>query len=141
MMGRVLSVLVPAALIGGFAGAISGMGGFGSADAGEGTACIASVHDGDTFRTCSGQRVRLVAQSGPMDAPELPGSPRCHRCDPASGIAARDRLRVILRQPAKLHCNGTDRYKRALCRVTVNGKDVGDQLVREGYAVIRNDWR
>lgn len=140
-MGRVLSVLVPAALIGGFAGAISGMGGFGSADAGEGTACIASVHDGDTFRTCSGQKVRLVAQSGPMDAPELPGSPRCHRCDPASGIAARDRLRVILRQPAKLHCNGTDRYKRALCRVTVNGKDVGDQMVREGHAVIRNDWR
>jgi hypothetical protein len=25
--------------------------------------------------------------------------------------------------------------------VTVNGKDVGDQLVREGHAVIRNDWR
>lgn len=23
----------------------------------------------------------------------------------------------------------------------VNGKDVGDQLVREGHAVIRNDWR
>lgn len=42
---------------------------------------------------------------------------------------------------AKLHCNGTDRYKRSLCRVTVNGRDVGDQLVREGHAVVRNDWR
>lgn len=103
--------------------------------------CIANIHDGDTLTLCDRTKVRLVAQSGPMDAPELPGSPRCHRCDPAPGIAARDRLRVILRQPAKLHCNGTDRYKRALCRVTVNGKDVGDQLVREGHAVIRNDWR
>jgi hypothetical protein len=53
------------------------------------------VHDGDTLR-CDGQRVRLVAKSGPMDAPELPGSPRCHHCAPAPGYAARDRLRVIL---------------------------------------------
>ena len=104
------------------------------------TCAVISVHDGDTLR-CNGAKVRLVAASGPMDAPELPGSPRCHHCDPAPGIAARDRLRAILRQPAQLHCNGTDRYKRALCRVTVNGRDVGDQMVREGHAVIRDDWR
>lgn len=60
---------------------------------------------------------------------------------PRPGIAARDRLRVILKQPATLHCNGTDRYKRSLCRVTVNGRDVGDMFVREGRAAIRNDWR
>lgn len=101
---------------------------------------IVSVHDGDTFR-CDGMKVRLVAASGPVDAPELPGSPRCHRCDPAPGYAARDRLRAILRQSAKLHCAGSDRYQRRLCRVTVGGVDVGDMLVREGHAVIRNDWR
>lgn len=38
-------------------------------------------------------------------------------------------------------CSGYDRYERRLCRVTVNGQDVGDQLVAEGLAVIRNDWR
>jgi endonuclease YncB( thermonuclease family) len=103
--------------------------------------CVASIHDGDTLRTCDGTKVRLVALSGPVDAPELPGSPRCKGCDPRPGYAARDRLRVILRAPAKLHCNGVDRYQRSLCRVTVNGRDVGDQLVREGLAVIRNDWR
>lgn len=103
--------------------------------------CIANIHDGDTLTTCDRTKVRLVAASGPMDAPELPGSPRCHHCDPAPGYAARDRLRIILQQPATLHCNGVDRYKRALCRVTVNGRDVGDQMVREGHAVIRNDWR
>lgn len=104
------------------------------------TCAAISVHDGDTLR-CDALKVRLVAQSGPMDAPELPGSPRCKQCDPAPGIAARDRLRVILRAPAKIHCNGADRYQRSLCRVTVNGRDVGDMLVREGHAVIRNDWR
>lgn len=97
--------------------------------------------DGDTFWTCDGTKVRLVAEAGPIDAPELPGSPRCNRCDPAPGYAARDRLRVILSQPAWLLCDGTDRYKRALCRVRVNGQDVGDMLVAEGHAVIRNDWR
>lgn len=103
--------------------------------------CIASIHDGDTLRTCDGIKVRLVALSGPIDAPELPGSPRCRGCDPAPGYAARDRLRVILRQPAKLHCSGQDRYGRALCRVTVNGRDVGDMLIGEGHAVVRDDWR
>lgn len=103
--------------------------------------CLSSVHDGDTLRTCDGTKVRLVALSGPMDAPELPGSPRCHHCNPAPGIAARDRLRVILKQPAKIICKGNDRYGRSLCRVTVKGRDVGDMLVREGYAVIRDDWR
>lgn len=104
------------------------------------TCATITVWDGDTLR-CDGQRVRLVAQSGPMDAPELPGSPRCKHCDPRPGIAARDRLRIILKQPAKLHCKGSDKYGRSLCRVTVNGRDVGDQLVREGHAVIRDDWR
>lgn len=103
--------------------------------------CISSIHDGDTLTTCDRTKVRLVAQSGPMDAPELPGSPRCKGCDPRPGIAARDRLRVILRQPAKLHCAGVDRYQRALCRVTVNGRDVGDMLIGEGHAVVRDDWR
>jgi len=97
--------------------------------------------DGDTFWTCSGLKVRLVAKSGPIDAPELASSPRCNHCDPRPGIAARDRLRIILQRPAQLSCAGKDKYGRSLCRVTVNGKDVGDQLVREGHAKIRQDWR
>lgn len=87
--------------------------------------------------------VRLVAEAGPLDAPELAGSPRCRReaCDVRAGDAARDRLREILGQPAELICAGQDRYRRTLCRVRVNGVDVGDMLVAEGHAVIRNDWR
>lgn len=99
--------------------------------------------DGDTFWTCGGTKVRLVAASGPLDAPEMPGSPRCHGCDPAAGVAARERLKALIRtaRSPMLRCDGEDRYRRALCRVTVNGRDIGDMLVAEGHAVIRNDWR
>lgn len=97
--------------------------------------------DGDTFWTCSGVKVRLQSASGPIDAPELPGSPRCKGCDPAPGYAARDRLRVILKQPAQLLCKGQDRFGRSLCRVEVGGRDVGDTLLAEGHVVLRLDWR
>lgn len=104
------------------------------------TCALITVHDGDSIR-CDAMKVRLVALAGPIDAPELPGSPRCKGCDPAPGYAARDRLRVFLKQPARLLCKGSDRYGRSLCRVTVGGRDVGDMLVAEGLAVVRDDWR
>ena len=105
-----------------------------------------SVHDGDTFR-CDGMKVRLVAASGPVDAPEMPGSPRCEPgrdgwCDRALANQARDRLDEMLSSgPIQLDCTGADRYGRSLCRVTVSGRDAGDMLVTEGLAVVRNDWR
>lgn len=99
--------------------------------------------DGDTFWTCGGKKVRLVAASGPIDAPELRGSPRCHGCDPAAGVAARERMKALIlaaRAP-QLSCDGVDRYRRALCRVSIDGVDLGDQLVREGHGVIEERWR
>ncbi|MES2903995.1 MAG: thermonuclease family protein [Pseudomonadota bacterium] len=79
--------------------------------------------------------------AGPFDAPELRGSPRCNGCDHSAGIRARDRLRQLLARPAVLHCRGVDRYQRRLCRVTIDGRDVGDQMVREGHGVIVQRWR
>lgn len=105
-----------------------------------------SVHDGDTFR-CDGMKVRLVASSGPIDAPEMPGSPRCEAgrdgwCDQVLASQARDRLDELLASgPIRLDCVGADGYRRSLCRVTLSGRDLGDMLVDESLAVIRNDWR
>lgn len=98
--------------------------------------------DGDTFWTCSGDKVRLVAASGPMDAPEMPGSPRCQHCDPAAGVAARERLKAIVQgaRSRQMACDGTDKYGRRLCRVSVDGHDLGDWLISEGHAVLRPDW-
>lgn len=104
------------------------------------------VHDGDTFR-CGGMKVRLVAASGPVDAPEFAISPRCaaHRdgwCDQDLAERARDWLDEMLSGgPVQLYCTGSDRYGRALCRASVNGRDAGDALVAEGLAKIEDRWR
>ena len=101
--------------------------------------CIASVTDGDTFRLCDGDKVRLVAASGPIDAPETSYRPGRWN-DKALARQAQQRLKQLV-EGGVLDCDGSDRYQRRLCRVTVNGKDVGDQLVAERLAVIRQDWR
>ena len=101
--------------------------------------CVASVTDGDTFELCDGDKVRLVAANGPVDAPETSYRPGRWN-DQALARQAQKRLEQLL-QGGALQCDGYDRYKRRLCRVTVEGRDVGDQLVAEGLAVVRNDWR
>ena len=89
---------------------------------------MAFVSDGDSLRTTSGRRIRLVQ----IDAPELHGD--CY------GKAALTALRglvpagtrvVLVRDPA---LDGTDRYGRQLRYVFVSGKNVNLALVREGAA-------
>ena len=102
-------------------------------------ACIASVHDGDTVRLCSGERVRLLE----IDAPELPGSPSCtpkkratHWCgDPDRARGARDALAAFLAAgPPLIDRHGRDRYGRTLAHFTVNGRDAGRHLLALGLA-------
>ena len=91
-----------------------------------------SVHDGDTIR-CGRERIRIAN----IDAPELPGSPKCEDyrrayawCDYQAGYRARDALqRFLSRGPVKIEPSGTDKYGRTLARVTVNGADAGRYLV------------
>lgn len=83
---------------------------------------VKSVHDGDSFTLSDGQAVRLWG----VDAPEL---------KQAHGPDSRDALtRLLSSGPVKLVPHGFDRYKRALVEVSVNGSDVGTQLVRNGDA-------
>lgn len=111
--------------------------------------CIANVHDGDTVRLCSGERVRLVD----IDAPELAGSSRCSSasrarlagsrnppwCNNALGRRSRDALKAFLAAGAPvIHRTGTDRYGRTLAYLTVNGRDAGRYLISLGLA---RPWR
>jgi endonuclease YncB( thermonuclease family) len=108
--------------------------------------CVAKISDGDTFWTFDRVKVRLVAASGSVDAPDKKESPRCKPgakgwCNQALAIRASQRLGQLIRgRGAVMQCNGHDKYRRVLCRVTVNCRDVGDTMVAEGLAVIRNDW-
>ncbi len=103
-----------------------------------------TLHDGDSGR-CDQARFRLVAAQGPIDAPEMPDSPRCPDrgwCDTHLAYAARDYARAFLASgKAVLICEGRDRFGRRLCRVTVRGVDLGDELVKRGLARVRENWR
>jgi endonuclease YncB( thermonuclease family) len=92
------------------------------------TAVVAYVNDGDTLRTTTGQRVRLVQ----IDAPELHGD--CYGKAALSALSALTpkgtRIRLV-RDPA---LDSKDAYGRLLRYVFVNGTNANLALVREGAA-------
>lgn len=104
--------------------------------------CVSlSVHDGDSIR-CGSERVRIAN----IDAPELPGSPKCEDrrrsyawCDYRAGEAARVALLRFLSQGRVLiERQGTDPYGRTLATVSVGGVDAGEYLIAQGLA---RRWR
>lgn len=107
--------------------------------------CIATVHDGDTIRLCTGEKVRLQS----IDAPEVQDSPRCEPaqrrrlagsknpawCDFAKGAASRDALQsFLLTGRVSIERFGEDRYGRTLANIYVNDRDAGEYLIRRGLA-------
>jgi len=89
---------------------------------------VGYVNDGDTLRTASGRRVRLVQ----IDAPELHGD-----CYGKAALVALRRLAppgtkvTLVRDPA---LDEMDRYGRLLRYVVVSGTNVNLALVRAGAA-------
>ena len=82
---------------------------------------VCSVHDGDTFKLCSGESIRIRA----IDAPEL---------RQPSGIQSRDYLKSLVSgKDVKSVCNGTS-YKRLTCWIFLDGQDLGALMVKSGWA-------
>lgn len=109
----------------------------------------ARVHDWDSIRLCSGERVRIAN----IDAPELFGSERCSarkerelaetrnpaRCDFDKGERAREALAAfVLSGTIRLQRVGTDHYGRTLARISAGGRDAGEYLMQRGLA---RRWR
>lgn len=97
---------------------------------------VVTVHDGDTIR-CDGEKIRILN----IDAPELPGSPRCRDrrkagwCDYELAARSRDALKAFLAGgPVTIQRSGVDRYGRTLATLSVNGRDAGAYLVGLGLA-------
>lgn len=88
---------------------------------------VTKVSDGDTLwvQPESGGAPRKLRLLG-LDAPEI--------CQPG-GLAAREALRRMV-STAQVQVQETHRddYGRGLARLSVNGQDVGAQLVRAGHA-------
>jgi endonuclease YncB( thermonuclease family) len=100
---------------------------------------IPTWHDGDSGRIGT-VRVRIDA----IDAPELPGSPKCRggsrawSCSPAAlrhAEASRDRLRRLTIGGVECRAEEQDRYERTVVRCRLpDGRDPAAVLVREGLA-------
>ncbi len=84
-------------------------------------ASVCSVHDGDTFRLCYGPSIRLWG----VDAPEL---------SQPYGEQSKQALEKLLSQKnVNLTCANTS-YKRWVCLVEVDNKNVNYEMVRQGMA-------
>lgn len=102
----------------------------------------ATVVDGDTLEL-AGQRVRLVA----VDAPESDQS--CQFVDgqpwPCGRRAAFALADLIGRRHVTCTPTGRDRYRRVLARCRLGSADIGEWLVRHGWAVpyldCKDDYR
>ena len=90
---------------------------------------IASCYDGDTCTTTTGERVRLAC----IDAPELVGK----RAEPVPARASRDHLRgLVVGKKVGIRRITEDRYGRTVAELFVDGVNVGQELVRSGYAAV-----
>lgn len=97
--------------------------------AGRRATCIV---DGDTG-WLDGQKWRLIARSGGVDAPEL-GKPEC-AAERVQASIARDRLRSMMTGGYAVERDGEDGYGRALVMITLaDGRDAGDALIDDGLA-------
>lgn len=91
---------------------------------------IAWVTDGDTFRLESGERIRIAG----IDAPE---THRDHaRCAAEIALAQRatDRATLLLAGRAVTFRRVGRSYARTVAIVTIDGRDLGAELVRAGIA-------
>ena len=91
---------------------------------------VAHVTDGDTFRTTTGERVRIAG----IDAPETQqGLARCAR-ELAIGRSSTAFARALLQgQDVDLRRVGTS-YGRTVANVSLDGQDVAQALIAGGAA-------
>jgi micrococcal nuclease len=96
------------------------------------TATVLSVGDGDTLRV-QGQDGPITIRLACVDAPET---------NQAYGPEATLRLRQLLStgQPVEVRAIERDRYDRTVAEIYSGGQSVGLQLVREGYAVVYEQY-
>lgn len=112
-------------------------------------AVVERCHDGDTCRVSLPGLPDVFATMGVrlrgIDAAELRGA-QCP-LEKCLALDARDKLvSMVVGRNATLDDCAPDKYFRLLCDVSVDGADVGSQLLRGGYAVRytgrgpKHDW-
>lgn len=91
----------------------------------------AHVTDGDTIRI-GDAKIRLKG----IDTPEMEQScSRSGRSYSCGDVARRQLIDLVSGEIVRCRAQGRDRYGRVLARCQVNGRDIGAQMVEEGWAV------
>lgn len=102
------------------------------------------MSDGDSGRCVTDDGVRHRVRLAGVDAGEVAPFTRCRQrpdvwaCSPAARTtanAAKVRAVQLAANGARCTITDTDRYQRNVAICTVNGRDMGATLVREGLAV------
>ncbi len=91
----------------------------------------AQVTDGDTIRIGE-TRIRLKGVDAPEMAQRCTRSGRSYAC---GETARRALIELVSNETVRCRASGRDRYKRVLARCTVDGRDIGAQMVEAGWAV------
>jgi endonuclease YncB( thermonuclease family) len=94
--------------------------------AAESTGKVIGVADGDTLTLLDADQNRHRIRLDGIDAPE--------RSQPFGQRARQSLAGLVHGRTAQAHCSKADRYGRAVCRVTVDGVDVGLEQIRRGLA-------
>lgn len=107
------------------------------------------MSDGDSGRCVTDDGTRHRVRLAGIDAGEVAPFTRCRQrpdvwaCSPAARTTA-DRAKVRAAQLAasgtRCTITDTDRYRRNVARCTVNGRDLGAILVREGLAISETNY-
>jgi endonuclease YncB( thermonuclease family) len=87
---------------------------------------VVGVTDGDTIKVLDAGRTQHVVRLGGIDAPE--------RAQPFGRVAKDALSTMVFDRRIQARCWKRDRYGREVCGVFVGARDVGLEMVREGYA-------
>ena len=97
-----------------------------SAAAVEWVGTVVGIADGDTLTLLDGGKTTHRIRIDGIDAPE--------RTQPYGQRARQSLADLAHGRSARAECPKSDRYGRAVCRVLVDGVDVGLEQVRRGFA-------
>ena len=87
---------------------------------------VTEITDGDTIKILDSEKVLHKIRIAGIDAPE--------RTQPFGSKSTASMGRLAFNKDAVADCPKTDRYGRLVCKVTVNGVDVGLQQIKDGMA-------
>ena len=92
------------------------------------------VYDGDTFKA-EGHDIEIVVRFMAIDAPEISyrkGEPS----QPFSGQSKKVLMDLILNRTVEIEGYGLDRRNRVLAVVSLGGKNIGVEMIRQGLAEV-----